>query len=73
MIFSNSTFEEMRREAESTNNELALAIFKKIENEDDEELIILSKSEKYENEIRYYAVHDINNDILEHFLNGVPD
>lgn len=69
MIFSNSTLEEMRREAGSTNNELALAIFKKIEDEDDEELIILSKSEKYENEIRYYAVHDINNDILDFTVN----
>ena len=70
MIFSNSTLEEMRREAESTNNELALAILKKIDDGcDDEELFILSKSEKYENEVRYYAVHDINNDILDFTVN----
>ena len=70
MIFSNSTLEEMRREAESSNNELALAILKKIDDGgDDEELFILSKSEKYENEVRYYAVHDINNDILDFTVN----
>lgn len=67
MIFSNSSLEEMRREAESSNNELALAILKKIE--DGEEVTVLSKSEEYENEVRGYAVNDINNDILDYTVN----
>lgn len=51
MIFSNSTLEEMRREAESTNNELALAILKKIEDEDTEEERLLTRSERIQNEL----------------------
>lgn len=67
MIFSNSTFEEMFREAEDSNNELALAILKKVE--DGDEITVLTKSEEYENEVRGYAVHDINNDILDFTVN----
>lgn len=67
MIFSNSTFEEMCREAEDSNNELALAILKKVE--DGDEITVLTKSEEYENEVRGYAVHDINNDILDYTVN----
>lgn len=63
MIFSNSSFEELRREAESSNNELALAILKKID--DNEEITVLSKSEEYDFEVRGYAIHDINNDIAD--------
>lgn len=61
MIFSNSSLEEMRREAESSNNELALAILKKMDEQD--EIRVLSRSEEYENEVRGYAVNAVNEDI----------
>lgn len=61
MIFSNSTLEEMRREAESSKNELALAILKKMDEQD--EIRVLSKSEEYTLEVQGYAINAINEDI----------
>lgn len=61
MIFSNSTLEEMRREAESSKNELALAILKKMDEQD--EIRVLSKSEEYTFEVQGYAINAINEDI----------
>lgn len=61
MIFSNSTLEEMRREAESSKNELALAILKKMDEQD--EIHVLSKSEEYTLEVQGYAINAINEDV----------
>nr|DAO81153.1 MAG TPA: hypothetical protein [Caudoviricetes sp.] len=69
MIFSNSTLEEMRREAESTNNKLALAIFKKIENEDVEEERLLTRSERIQNELREYALNELEDSLVPFTIN----
>lgn len=61
MIFSNSTLEEMRREAESTNNELALEILKKLDEIVQEN--VRSRSEEYTIEVQGYAVNAVNDDI----------
>jgi hypothetical protein len=71
MIFSNSTLEEMRREAESTNNELALAIFKRIEDEDEDvqEEMLLSRSERIQSELREYALNELNVSLVPFTIN----
>lgn len=69
MIFSNSTLEEMRREAESTNNELALAIFKRIEDENVEEEMLLSRSERIQSELREYALNALEDSLIPFTIN----
>ena len=69
MIFSNSTLEEMRREAESTNNELALAILKKIEDEDAEDERLLTRSERIQNELRKYAFNQLKGSLVPFTIN----
>lgn len=71
MIFSNSTLEEMRREAESSNNELALAIFKRIEDEDEDvqEEMLLSRSERIQSELREYALNELNVSLVPFTIN----
>ncbi len=61
MIFSNSTLEEMRREAESSNNELAFEILKKLDEIVQEN--VRSRSEEYTIEVQGYAVNAVNDDI----------
>lgn len=66
MIFSNSSLEEMRREAESSNNELALEILKKLDEIVQEN--VRSRSEEYIIEVQGYAVNAVNDDIANFII-----
>lgn len=60
MMFSNSTLDELRREAEETDNKLALAILDRIPDAIRDEVIAETKDYETRMEILEGAIHQTN-------------